>query len=120
MDFEYNYLTTSVGNIEIKDSGNCALMAKNILDKYYFLIIKTVYGRTDVFEYGPIFIDSKEIPENVFCSFKQFDYNQYKITNTIDKFLNDGKKNIVEANETDFETIQSYAKNMIDFLKRND
>ena len=65
MEFEYLHQIVVGDTIDIDDIGNCAINAFNDAGEEYYLVVKTVLGWTEIFEFGPIIRDVKELPQNV-------------------------------------------------------
>ncbi len=98
----YNYLRTTsyLDTIEIEDIGNCIIEAYNDDGDLFYLIIRTVLGVSRILQFGPI--QNGAVTECA-CSFKQMDYDDYKIDKLIDKFV-DGKFNFSQIISTKIET----------------
>lgn len=97
--FQYYYTTQAIGNFDIENIGEFALSCVN--DKYYeyLLIVNTTEGRTKIIQYGPQLIDN-ETDENCCRSYTYtiIDFDQHKLENIVDKFVNDVRKGITQVN----------------------
>lgn len=51
--YEYQQTCTFDAELEIEDTGNCAIVATTSRDNDYYLIITTQLGWTIVIQYGP-------------------------------------------------------------------
>ena len=67
MNFDYFTVQTVMANIEIEDIGNCAIEANNDNGEFWYLIIRTTLGSTQIFEYGPT-IHTGIMEKSVNCS----------------------------------------------------
>ena len=96
--FEYNYEIKSANTLDIDDIGNVCIKVLNIFNNYWYLIISTSLGETNIKTFGPINIENKltKIKEFEF-KFQKFDYKESKIITIIDKFINDEKKIITSV-----------------------
>ena len=52
MHFDYMIKTVAGDSIDILDIGNCALQINNDRKEFWYLVIKTELGWTEVFEFG--------------------------------------------------------------------
>ena len=103
-NFDYDFHYTPMDSIDIDDIGNCCISASNDIGEFYYFISRTVLGVTRIMEYGP-FKDGS-FPIHAEWLFDQFDYNEKKIYNRIDKFLNNKNRVITQVEETDYESIE--------------
>lgn len=119
MNFEY-YITKQVnGDIEIEDTGNCAIQAFNDKGEEYYLIIDTSLGTTRVFQYGPAVPDFDLLPKSVNCSFKRIEYSDYKVHKVIDDFLNNGYAGITQAFLIDKESALNNCRDIIEYMRQD-
>ena len=109
MIFEYSVQKTFDQSIDVVDIGNTALRctSRQMLD--YYIVIKTVLGKTFILKFGPIIPDLDNLIEDFAVSYKKIDYKENMISKEIDKFINDYKKDIDTIVEiTDYEALQEF------------
>lgn len=92
-DLQKTYAQT----IEVEDIGNCAIRATSGAFEDYYIVIQTVMGKTSILAFGPILADVAVLQEDFNLSFKKIDYKEKNITNEINKFINDMRKGIKQA-----------------------
>lgn len=114
----FDYLTRVVvdAQLEIENIGDCVLQCRNDFAEEFYLIIKTELGWTEILEYGPCVPDLDLLPYNYQIKYSRIEYNQGRIEKTIDKFLNDPKKSITQANVCQLAEIREFLVNPIDRL----
>lgn len=117
MQIKYFHMVTAMDSIEIEDVGQCAIEACNDSGAFYYLIIKTRDGFSDILEYGPIVLDVKILPKSVICNYTHIEYDQKKIVKIIDTFLNNPKRNITQAREIDKEEALNNCRSLIGYMK---
>jgi hypothetical protein len=107
MIFEFSVQKTFNESVDIVDIGNTAIRCTNrSLDNYY-LITKTVFGKTSLLKFGPVCPDIDALLDDFAVSYKKIDYKEAAISREIDKFINDYKKDINSVVEiTEYEALQ--------------
>lgn len=115
MTFDYLERVVVEGQLYVEDIGNCVLLTRNDLGEEWYLLTRTELGWTEVIEYGPAHVDFELLPTSVKQTYDRFEYNMGKLQRTIDKFLNDPKRLISQAEET---TIEEVAHKMINPLNK--
>ncbi len=116
MIFEFNATRTFTDTLQIDDIGNCAIRCEGIMYENkikfpaeYYLITKTVMGKTGILKFGPVVPDLGDMQNGFSADFKKIKYKEQSIEREIDTFINDGKKAITKAEEiTDIEAFESY------------
>lgn len=104
MVFEFSVQKTFNQSIDIVDMGNTALRCTNKQMDDYYLIIKTIYGKTHLVKFGPVCSDIDTLIDGFSVSYSKMDYKETKIYKEIDKFINDFKKEIDNIEEiTEYE-----------------
>ena len=89
--------------------GNTALRCTNSKMDDYYLIVKTVMGKTHFIKFGPVCPDIDCLLEDFAVSYKKIDYKEMTIFREIDKFINDFKKEIDKIEEiTEYEAWQAF------------
>ena len=109
MVFEFSVQKTFNQSIDVVDVGNTALRCVNKQMDNYYLITRTIYGKTSILKFGPVCTDIETLLDDFSVSYKKIDYKEAALYKEIDKFLNDYKKEIETVEEiTDFEAWQDF------------
>lgn len=109
MVFEFSVQKTFNQAIDIVDMGNTALRCVNKQLDNYYIITKTVFGKTSILRFGPVCPDLNVLINDFSVNYKKIDYKENLIFKEIDKFLNDYKKDIDTVEEiTEFELWQDF------------
>lgn len=114
MTFEYLQRVVVDGTLEVENVGECVIQANNDFGEEYYLIITTELGYTSILEYGPIVPDLDQLQPTYNIRYSNFEYSQFKIEKTIDKFLNEAKRLITQAKIVELEDIRENLINPID------
>ena len=109
MIFEFSIQKTFNQSIDVVDVGNTALRcAGKNMDNFY-IITKTVFGKTSIIKFGPVCPDLDTLINDFSVSYKKVDYKENVLFKEIDKFINDYKKEIEVVEEiTEFEAWQDF------------
>ena len=111
MVFEYSVQKTFNQAIDVVDVGNMALRCINKQMDNFYIITKTVYGKTSIIKFGPVCPDTDMLINDFSVSYKKIDYKEAALFKEIDKFLNDFKKEIDTVEEiTEFEAWEDFPK----------
>ncbi len=113
MTFDYLQRVVVEGQLTVDDIGQCVILGRNDLGEEYYLLIRTELGFTEKIEYGPATPDIDILPFNVNLNYSRFEFNQYKIEKTIDRFLNDPKRGITQAEVVDIESVRDLIVNPV-------
>ena len=105
MTFEYLQRVVVDAELNVDDIGQCVILGRNDIGEESYLIIRTEMGWTEQISIGPVCPDIEILPFNVAILYSRFEYNQGKIERAIDKFLNDPKKMISQADVVTLDTI---------------
>ena len=105
MTFEYLQRVVVDAELNVDDIGQCVILGRNDIGEESYLIIRTEMGWTEQISIGPVCPNIEILPFNVAILYSRFEYNQGKIERAIDKFLNDPKKMISQADVVTFDTI---------------
>lgn len=109
MVFEFSIQKTFNQSIDVVDVGNTALRCTNSHMDNYYIITKTVFGKTAVLKFGPVCPDIDALINDFSVSYKKVDYKENLLFKEIDKFLNDYKKEIETVEEiTEFEAWEDF------------
>lgn len=118
MTFEYLQRVVVDAQIDIENIGECVLLGRNDVGEEFYLIIKTELGWTELLEYGPCVPDLELLPYTYTITYNRIEYNQTKIERIIDKFLNNPKRMISQAEVVQLENIREFLINPIDKVSR--
>ena len=109
MIFEFAVQKTFNQSIDVVDPGNTALRCTNRLLNDYYIIIKTIMGKTHFLKFGPVCSDIDALLEDFSVEYKKIDYKESQVYREIDKFINDFKKGTEEVKEvTEYEVWQEF------------
>lgn len=122
MLFDYNATRTFSQTLQIDDPGNCAIRGngsfrdgKIAFPGDYYMIIKTTMGKTTFIKWGPLMPDFEELPNTFKLELKTAPYKESTIAKEIQSFINDGLKNIQEAEEILFEEALEFLPQEINY-----
>ena len=85
--------------IQIDDIGNFALRATSSDESEYYMIVKTVMGKTSVLKFGPTIPDIGILCADYSMNYKKMNFKEGAIEKEASIFINDHKKDIVDAVE---------------------
>ena len=88
--FDYYYVATAMGQLEIEDIGNCAIQTCTDMGACYYMVITTNLGTTRFVQYGPIVPDIGVLPDKVEVLYKSMNWDSRKLAKEIDKFIRTG------------------------------
>lgn len=109
MIFEYSAQRTFNDSIDVVDIGNTALRCTNVKFDDYYIILKTVMGKTSIIKFGPVCPDIEVLINDFSVTYKKMDYKEASISKEIDKFINDFRKEINSIEEiTEYEAWQQF------------
>jgi hypothetical protein len=109
MIFEYSVQKTFNETIDVVDIGNTALRCRGKKLDFYYIILKTVMGKTSILKFGPVMPDIDILFNDFTVSYKKIDYKENLIEKEVDKFINDYKKEITLVEEvTEYEAWQDF------------
>ena len=117
MTFEYLERVVVEAQIDIENIGDFNLLCRNDIGEEFYMIVRTELGWTELLEYGPYSPDLELLPLNYTVKYSRFEYNQGKLERAIDKFLNDPKRMISQAQIVEFDEIRDFLVNPIDRLQ---
>lgn len=106
MTFEYLQRVVVDAQLDVDNVGECVLLGRNDLGEEFYLIVRTDMGWTEQINFGPVTPDVDILPFNINLTYARFEFNQTKLMRAIDKFLNDPKKMITQADVVELESIQ--------------
>ena len=109
MIFEYSVQKTFTESVDVVDAGNTALKCTSKNGFEYWVIVKTVMGKTHIIKFGPICQDIPILLEDFAVSYKKLDYKEGAIYKEIDKYINDFRKEVTQVEEaTEYEAWQNF------------
>ena len=109
MIFEYSVQRTFNESIDVVDIGNTALRCHGSKLDFYYIILKTVMGKTSILKFGPVMPDIDILFNDFSVSYKKIDYKETDISKEVDKFINDFRKEITLVEEiTEYEAWQDF------------
>lgn len=109
MIFEFSVRRTFTESIDVVDIGNTALRCTNGDMETYYIITKTIMGKTHIIKFGPICPDIELLISDFSVSYKKIDYKENLLFKEIDKFINDYKKEIDTVEEiTEYEAWEDF------------
>lgn len=106
MTFEYLQRIIVDAQLDVDNIGECVLLGRNDLGEEFYLIIRTDMGWTEQINFGPVTPEVDILPFNINLTYARFEFNQAKLMRAIDKFLNDPKKMITQADVIEVDSIQ--------------
>lgn len=119
LTIEFNNQYAPQNSIDLDSAGNVCIEAINEEDGlYYYLLIKTLLGITDIFEYGPVIPDIDKLFDNYKVAFTRQPYNETKLKYFLNKWLNDKSKKITAAYQVNEELFKENYKNILDTLNK--
>lgn len=118
MRFEYFKQLVVGDQLEIDDIGNVCIIANDDVGHTYTLIVRTVLGQVQVWEFGPIIPEINELPPSVVSSYSRFEYSDNKVTKVIDKFLNNSYRSITQARVVDISEARKNMRNILEYIER--
>lgn len=109
MIFEFSVQKTFNESIDVVDMGNTALRCTNRQLDNYYIIVKTIMGKTHFIKFGPVCSEIDTLLEDFSVEYKKIDYKESQVYKEIDKFINDFKKRIEVVEEvTEYEAWQDF------------
>jgi hypothetical protein len=109
MIFEYSVQRTFNESIDVVDIGNTALRCHGSKLDFYYIILKTIMGKTHILKFGPVMPDIDVLFNDFSVVYKKIDYKENLISKEVDKFINDYKKEITLVEEiTEYDAWQDF------------
>lgn len=106
MLFDYSATRTFNQTLQIDDIGNCAIRGEGsfrdgraVFSGDYYMIVKTVMGKTTFIKWGPLMPDFESLPNTFKLEVKTAPYKEATVAKEIQSFVNDGLKGIHNAEE---------------------
>lgn len=117
-EFRYNTQMMQIDSINVEDIGNCALEAIDEDNCYYYIIVRTVSGFSDVITFGPVIPDIDLLPTGYESTFNHMSYTDLKIQKLIQKWVLGGKGvNFESVKQISIEEAAAQCRNAADQLK---
>lgn len=114
---KFNYEFEAQNKLDLESISNCCIRASNELEYYFYLIVKTIAGKTYFAEYGPILENSDKLPSGFISALVIIEYNEKKVLKMINDFLNDKSKKVIEASVIEIDEALNNFKNLKDFME---
>lgn len=86
-------------SLQIDDLGNFAVRATSSDECEYYMIVKTEMGKTAILKFGPVIPDIGVLCADYSMSYKKINYKEGAIEKETSTFVNDIKKDIIDAVE---------------------
>lgn len=118
MEFKYMFVQEATGYVDIDDIGHFAISVTNDMYKEWIMIVNTVYGITEIVQYGPHSIDFDELEDKVNYSYQRFEYSESRISKIIDYYINDSSKHATQVSVISFKEAKERIKNIVEFLRK--
>lgn len=99
MIFDYAVQKTFNQSIDIDDIGNMVICCKNQEGISWYLLTKTLLGKTAILTFGPSIPDLPTLLHGFKVEYEKIDYKESKICGKVDKFINDPKKEVSTVEE---------------------
>lgn len=99
MIFEYLPEEVFTKQLDIVDIGNVSLRSLTGSAEEYYLLIKTIMGKSTIVKFGPTMPDSNLLLPFFSLSCKKVDYKESILQKEINLFIQDTKKNIIDVQE---------------------
>lgn len=113
MNFEYMFIEQAQDSLDIEDLGHVCLNAFNDEGEEFFLYIDTEYGWSKIIILGPLNADMEELPYYLNINYTKMEYNEKRLYQTINNFLNNDKRMITQAFQVDTEKFYERLKNIV-------
>lgn len=124
MLIDYSATKTFTQTLQIDDIGNCAIRGEGSFRDGkvtwpgdYYLVIKTVMGRTVFMKWGPLMPDFTALPNTFKLEVKTCQYKEGTIVKEIESFINDGLKGIHDAEQILPEEALEFLPNETNFME---
>ena len=114
MQFDYMKRTVVDASLDVPDIGNCVIIANTDDGEFYVLVIRSILGWTEIFEFGPITPDIKELPRYTGQVYSRDEFSEFRIKKTIAKFLNGYP--ITQARVSDIDEAKKLVVSLRDYL----
>lgn len=115
MRFDYLYTTTAMDSIDIENIGEVVLIGNTDFGKEFLLVIHTISGISHVVTWGPSYVDLEELPKKVTYSYECFEFNEKKLINIIDKWLNNVNL-ITQIRESTIDEAKTIVKDLLNYV----
>lgn len=99
--FDYFYTMQPNDSFLVDDISNVVLNVLNDVGQEWYIKVSTELGDTEIIKFGPIFADNDNFANEFKLEYCKIQYNEKRIINEIDRFINDNKKIITQIIEID-------------------
>ena len=111
--FEYFYTMQPNDSFLVDDISNVVLNVLNDVGQEWYIKISTELGDTKIIKYGPLLVDQDTLSNEFKLEYYKTSYNEKRIINEIDRFINDNKKIITQILEIDESAFDDRLKGII-------
>lgn len=115
--FEYFQVVMVNAQLDVDDIGDCAILGRNDQGEEFYIATHTYMGQTEIIEYGPHIPDLIILPRTVNYNYDRIDYSEFKIEKRIERFLNNPKYCITQAQVITLEELKQVIKSPINHLQ---
>ena len=112
----YNAQKVLTDSVYVNDVGNCALEAVTADGEYYYLIIQTEDGVSNVCTFGPVVPDIIELPKYYSATIARQGYNDVKLAKAIQTWATPKKINFIEIKQVLVEEAMKEYRNIADYI----
>lgn len=99
MIFEYLPEEVFTKQLDLVDIGNTALRLTTKAGDEFYLVLKTVMGKTSILKFGPVMSDVQILLDYFSLLYKKVDYKEITLQKEIKLFIQDPKKEIALVEE---------------------
>ena len=122
MIFEFKPEMCYMEQLDVEDIGNVCIRAISEQELEYYIITKTILGKTFILKFGPILPDLQALWSGFSVNFNKIDYKEGKIIKEISTMLNNSnpKDKIAKAEViTEYEAFSIFP-NIIELYKNTE
>ena len=115
--FEFNNQLMPQSLIDIENIGDFAIEANNDEGAFWYLVIRTSLGTTTIASCGPVVPDIELLPDGYTCYLTRMDYKEEKLIKSINMWLNDRGKKLVQAKVIDINEAIDQFRDLGEYLE---
>ena len=120
MLINYNVQKTYTDTLQVDDPGNFCLRCLLITGDSYFIAVQTRLGKTSILKFGSIIEDLEELGDQFFLSYNIMDFDEKKISKSVDQLINDPRKKILQLMTVELEDVLNNIPNQAKFIFRGE
>ena len=120
MEFDYCFIETSTGKIDIDDIFDTVLKVTNVLHKSWLLKTRSILGKVEIVEFGPYLEEDGKIEalENFIIHKYTMDCDDRKQIKVINNFLNKSSDLVDKAEEVDRDYFFEVLEEILDEVRQ--